>query len=43
MASLIKSLTKAVALLTKSLANKVNKPSNRPTGSDRQARQYTKP
>jgi hypothetical protein len=43
MASHIKSLTKAVALLTKSLANKENKPSNRPTGSNRQARQYTKP
>jgi hypothetical protein len=43
MASQIKSLTKAVALLTKSLANKENMPSNRPTGRDCQARQYTKP
>jgi hypothetical protein len=43
MASQIKSLTKAVGLLTKSLANKENKPSNRPTGSNHQARQYTKP
>ncbi len=43
MASQIKSLIKAIALLTKSLANKENKPSNRPTGSNRQARQYTKP
>jgi hypothetical protein len=43
MASQIKSLAKAVALLTKSLANKENKPNNRPTGSDCQARQYTKP
>jgi hypothetical protein len=43
MASQIKSLTKAVVLLTKSLANKGNKPSNRPTGGGRQAKQYTKP
>ncbi len=43
MASQIKSLTKAPALLTKSLANKENKPSNRPTRSNCQARQYTKP
>ncbi len=42
-ASQIKSLTEAIMLLTKSLANKKNKPSNRPTGSDRQAGQYTKP
>jgi hypothetical protein len=43
MAIQIKSLTKAVAILTKSLANKENKPSSRPTGGGRQARKYTKP
>jgi hypothetical protein len=43
MASQIKSLTKIVMLLTKSLANKENKPGNRPTGSNHQARQYIKP
>jgi hypothetical protein len=43
MASRIKSLTNAIMLLTKSLANKENKPSNRPTRSDCQTRQYPTP
>jgi hypothetical protein len=43
MASKITSLTKAVALLTKSFANKENKPNNQPTGGGHQAKQYTKP
>jgi hypothetical protein len=43
MASQIKSLTKAAVLLTKSLANKENKLSNRPNGGYREAKQYTKP
>ncbi len=43
LASQIKNLTKSVVLLTKSLANKENKPSNKPTGGGHQEKQYTKP